>query len=116
MAKEGKYRISLERELYEKLEKALRDDHFDLWLEIQRRTKEPGATVRHHVALVKLAEKKKRKTEEKIENAVRLLLLEEKEPTIYRVAKTAGISYATAKRYAKEIDYYAQTISLYSSN
>ena len=112
MARTGKYRISLEPELYEKLREALWSDHFDLWLEIQRRTKEPGATVRHQAALAKLAEDRKSKTEEKIENAVRLLLMEQKEPTIYAVAKTAGISYNTAKAHQKEIEFYAQTVSL----
>ena len=113
MAKEGKYRISLEPELYEKLREALWSDHFHIWMEIQRRTKEPGATTAQHRALMRIAEDKREKTEQKIENAVRLLMMEQKEPTVYRVAKTAGISYNTAKKYAKEIEYYFRTILIH---
>ena len=111
MARKGKYKIHLEPELYERLEKALRDDHFDLLLEIQRRTKEPGATLNHHVALQKIGFKKKAQTEAKIENAVRMLIFEGKEPTIYAVAKTAGISYNTAKAHKEEIEHYVNMLS-----
>ena len=39
------------------------------------------------------------KTKEKIQNAINLLKLEGKEITPYRVAKEAGVSYNTAKKY-----------------
>ena len=39
------------------------------------------------------------KTKEKIQNAINLLKLEEKEITAYRVAKEAGVSYNTARKY-----------------
>ena len=39
------------------------------------------------------------KTKEKIQNAINLLKLEGKEITAYRVAKEAGVSYNTAKKY-----------------
>lgn len=112
MARKGKYKIHLEPELYERLEKALYDNHFDLLLEIQRRTKEPGATIEHHKALIDIGFKKKMQTEKKIENAVRMLIFEGKEPTIYQVAKTAGISYNTAKAHKEEIEYYANMLSM----
>jgi Fic family protein len=44
------------------------------------------------------AEREKR-VKEKIQNAVNLLKMEGKEITPYQVAKTAGISYNTAKKY-----------------
>jgi len=40
-----------------------------------------------------------KRTKEKIQNAINLLRLEGKEITPYRVAKTAGISFNTAKKY-----------------
>jgi len=39
------------------------------------------------------------KTKEKIQNAINLLKMEGKEITPYRVAKEAGVSYNTAKKY-----------------
>ena len=39
------------------------------------------------------------RTREKIENAINLLKLEGKEITPYRVAKEAGVSYNTARKY-----------------
>ena len=39
------------------------------------------------------------KTKEKIQNAINLLKLEGKEITAYRVAKEAGVSYNTARKY-----------------
>ena len=42
------------------------------------------------------------KTKEKIQNAINLLKLEGKEITPYRVAKEAGVSYNTAKKYLEQ--------------
>jgi len=42
------------------------------------------------------------KTKEKIQNAINLLKLEGKEITAYAVAKAAGVSYNTAKKYLQE--------------
>ncbi len=39
------------------------------------------------------------KTKEKIQNAINLLKMEGKEITPYRVAKEAGVSYNTARKY-----------------
>ena len=39
----------------------------------------------------------------KIQNAINLLRIEGKEITPYRVAKTAGISFTTAKKYLEQI-------------
>ena len=111
-----KYRITVDKELYLKILSALTKQDVGLADEVGSHTKACGATVKQHRALLETADKKRRKTEAKIENAVRLLLLEEKEPTVYRVAKTAGISYNTAKKYEKDIEYYARTTSLYSMN
>ena len=108
MARKGKYKIHIEEELYNELMETLRKADPDLADKIEDHTKEPGATLKHHIALQNIGFKKQEQTEAKIENAVRLLMMEQKEPTIYAVAKTAGISYNTAKKYAKEIEYFAR--------
>ena len=46
------------------------------------------------------------KTKEKIHNAINLLKLEGKEITAYRVAKEAGVSYNTAKKYLTIADTF----------
>jgi len=50
----------------------------------------------------KATEIRVKRTKEKINNAINLLNLENKEITPYSVAKTAGISYNTAKKYLNE--------------
>jgi response regulator of citrate/malate metabolism len=53
------------------------------------------------VATKKANEKKQETSKKKIENAVNMLRLEGKEITAYAVAKVAGISYNTARKYLK---------------
>ena len=43
------------------------------------------------------------KTKEKIQNAINLLKMQGEEITAYRVAKTAGVSYNTARKYLQGI-------------
>jgi len=45
---------------------------------------------------------RQKRTKEKIQNAINLLKLEGKEITAYSVAKTAGISYNTARKYLQK--------------
>ena len=42
---------------------------------------------------------RQQRAKEKIQNAINLLKLEGKEITPYRIAKTAGVSYNTARKY-----------------
>ena len=102
-----KYKISIDEDLYNEMIKVLEDHDSALAEEIKAFTKEPGATFKQKIALVGVAEKKRRKTEQKIEDAVRALVFNNEEPTVYRVAKTAGISYNTAKKYINEIEFYS---------
>jgi response regulator of citrate/malate metabolism len=53
------------------------------------------------VATKKANEKKISTSLKKVENAINLLRLEDKEITAYAVAKVAGISYNTASKYLK---------------
>lgn len=54
-------------------------------------------------ATVKANSVKKRRSKEAVENAVNILRLENKAITVYSVAKTAQISYNTAKKYKEFI-------------
>ena len=50
----------------------------------------------------KASEIKSKRAKEKVINAVNLLRLQGEEITAYKVAKTAGISYNTAKKYLQK--------------
>lgn len=100
----SKYKISIDEELYNEMMKVLDEYNFDFARKIRAHTKEPGATFRQKVALSRVAEKKKIKTEQKIEDVVRALVFSNEEPTVYKVAKAANISYNTAKKYKYIID------------
>jgi len=60
-------------------------------------------TMNKRVATTNANEKKISTSLKKVENAINLLRLEDKEPTAYAVAKVAGISYNTASKYLKLI-------------
>ena len=53
------------------------------------------------VATKKANEKKQETSRKKVENAMNMLRMENKEITAYAVAKVAGISYNTASKYLK---------------
>ena len=50
-------------------------------------------------AAEKATEARTKKAKEKIQNAINLLRMENKKITYYSVAKTAGVSYSTVKKY-----------------
>lgn len=58
---------------------------------------------RKHKATVEANRSKVSESKKKINNAINLLRLESKEITPYAVAKTAGISYNTAKKYLSHL-------------
>lgn len=64
----------------------------------------PGASRKQIAALTKTAAIKKNTTSLKIENALNILTLQNMRISIYSVAKTANISYNTAKRFKKVIE------------
>jgi len=53
------------------------------------------------IATTKANEAKINKSKAKIENAIRILKMEGKEPTAYKIAQVANISYNTANKYLK---------------
>jgi len=55
------------------------------------------------LAAEKAREALQEQTKNKVQNAINLLQMEGKEITAYRIAKTANISYNTAKKYLKRM-------------
>jgi len=66
--------------------------------------RESGKTERRKGAAAKATEARSKKAREAVYNARRLLLMQGDTPTPYKVAKTAQISYQTAKKYLSEFD------------
>jgi uncharacterized membrane protein YgaE (UPF0421/DUF939 family) len=55
-------------------------------------------------AVEKATSTRSKKAKQKIENAINILRLENKEITVYAVSKTAKVSYNTAKKYENFIN------------
>ena len=55
-------------------------------------------------AITKASQVRSKKTKDKFESAVVELLREESELTPYKIAKRAGISFTTAKKYLKQLN------------
>ena len=55
-------------------------------------------------AIAKASETRSKKAKEKFESAVVELMREESELTPYKIAKIAGISFTTAKKYLKQLN------------
>lgn len=51
------------------------------------------------IAAEKATEARTAKAKEKIQNAINILRMEDKKITYYSIAKTAGVSYSTVKKY-----------------
>ena len=52
---------------------------------------------------------RQQRAKEKINNAINLLKLENKKITLYSIAKTAGVSYNTVKKYENELKNILET-------
>ena len=97
------YKIKLDEEQYRKLMWYLQDNNQELY-EMIKENKEMVHIYGSKVRRTQKATKAKiEKSKEKIRNAINLLKMEGKEITAYAVAKTAGISYNTAKKYLEQI-------------
>jgi len=68
---------------------------------IQAREDYLERTATKRTATAKASEEKIRRVKEKIDNAIQLLKFMQRDITPYQVAKEAGISYNTAKKYLK---------------
>jgi len=61
-------------------------------------------TLKKSVAARKATEVRQKKTREKIQNALNILRLENKEPTAFRVSKISGVAFSTAQKYLDRLE------------
>jgi len=107
-----KYRINLDFDTLEALKRICKEievfggDRFyleDFKNLIDKPIKIKIDKAKKQLAAEKAREKRKQEAREKVKNAINLLMLESKKITAYSVAKTAGISYNTARKHLKII-------------
>ena len=92
------YKISIEKKAFKKKEELPNDLKWALEIIGKYSAKIPPSDKK--VASAKRAAKiKAERAKEKINNAINLLKSQKEEITIYKVAKTAKVSYNTAKKY-----------------
>lgn len=95
-------RITLDKEEVAAVIVALEASNFPLSSEIAAKIREQAMKPPHpakQAAAIKATEVKKRRAKEAIVNAINLMRLEGRKITAYSVAKAAGVSYNTAKKY-----------------
>jgi len=92
------YTIEIEKKALENQEKMPNDLRQALEI-IQKYGVTPPPSKKKQESARKATEIRVKRVKEKINNAINLLRLENKEITPYAIAKTAGISYNTAKKY-----------------
>jgi len=63
-----------------------------------------GKTTKRTKAAHNATRTREKRAREKVQNAINLLKMEGKEVTAYAVAKTAGISYNTARKYLNSLN------------
>jgi len=93
------YRIDMNAIEFRKLRELVERSGDEELIRAIKRVREIKPSIKKAVAAAEAAEAKSKIALEKIQNAVNLLKLEGKRVTPYLVAKTAGISYNTAKKY-----------------
>jgi len=98
-------RITITNNEFEALQKILVQNDMSLYNRINEEFKKSilSCTPKKIKATAKANKVKRKKSREAITNAVNLLRFENKKITIYSVAKTAEISYNTAKQYKEFI-------------
>ena len=93
----GKYTITIEKRAFE--DTGLPEEVQEALQVLAKYGYTPKASPKKQESVKRAREALQRKTKEKIQNAINLLKMEGKEITPYSVAKTAGVSYNTAKKY-----------------
>ena len=92
------YKISIEKKAFKEKDKMPDDLRWALEIIQKHSAKIPPSDKK--VASAKRASQiKAKKAKEKVINAINLLKSQKEEITIYKVAKTAKVSYNTAKKY-----------------
>jgi len=94
-------RITITNYEFESLQKILVQNDMSLYNRINEEFKKSilSCTPKKKKATTKANKIKRKKSRDSITNAVNLLRFENKKVTVYSVAKTAEISYNTAKQY-----------------
>jgi len=97
------YKISIEKKALKDKERGEMPNDLKWALEVLEKYGKKIPASPKKVESAKRASKiKAKKAREKIQNAVNLLRLQGEEITAYKVAKTAGVSYNTAKKYLQK--------------
>ena len=91
------YTITIEQKALQ--DKELPQDLQEALKVLEKYGYKPDVSPRKTEAARHATQVRQNRTREKIQNAINLLRLEGKEITPYRVAKTANVSYNTAKKY-----------------
>lgn len=94
-------RITISNNEFNALQKILAQNDMTLYNRINEEFQKSmqSRTKKKIKATVKANNIKKKRSKEAVQNAVNILRLENKSITVYSVAKTAEISYNTAKKY-----------------
>lgn len=94
-------RITISNNEFNALQKILAQNDMTLYNRINEEFQKSmqSRTKKKIKATIKANNIKKKRSKEAVQNAVNILRLENKSITVYSVAKTAEISYNTAKKY-----------------
>ena len=95
------YKISIEKKAFKEKEKLPNDLRWALQI-IEKYSSKIEPSNKRIESARRAANSKAKKAKEKIDNAINLLKLQGVEITIYKVAKTAKVSYNTAKKYLSQ--------------
>lgn len=96
------YKIIIEKKALE--DENLPEDLREAFATLQKYGYKPNVSPKKTNAARKATEIRKKRTQEKIQNAINLLKMEGKEITPYAVAKVAGVSFNTAKKYLQKFE------------
>jgi Trp operon repressor len=91
-------------ELIEILNKHTQNDTVKRILSLLNGLEERKTSIRIAEATSKATESRTAKAKEKIQNAINILRMENKKMTHYSIAKTAGVSYSTVKKYLPDVE------------
>lgn len=102
-----KYRLDLDYEYIELLQKYIKQIEvreedlilFNVMKDIVQNPKKIKHSIKKMIACDTATEARTVKAKEKIQNAINLLKMENKKLTYYSIAKSAGVSYVTVKKY-----------------
>jgi len=95
------YKINIKKKVFKEKEKLPNDLRWALEI-IEKYSSKIEPSNKRIESAKRASQIKAKKAKEKIDNAINLLKLQREEITIYKVAKTAKVSYNTAKKYLSQ--------------